>query len=245
MEEGECVLVASGQFEILGVALAKEPYKYRRELDDDFFSHVRNVHWLVTYEWDRARPVRIPGFDNTIARVDENSPRWNLANARLRILRPVPRKLKEAGEQRERELKEKYGQGGEGMEHKRLKKWVLDHPENVVDGPILRYHEEYRFESGDFADIVFDLPGGKYCVVEIETDVPMPGAYQALKYKTLKCAELRTDVKSASVEAVLVARVIPQDLEFCKIYGIRFVRMPLSREDHRGLERSIINYLRG
>jgi len=64
-------------------------------------------------------------------------------------------------------------------------------------------------------------------VVEIETEVPTPGAHQALKYRTLKCAQLGVDVKSPSVEGVLVAWQAPENMDFCKRYGIRFVKKRL------------------
>ncbi len=244
MEEGDCIVVANGQTDILGVALVKGPYEYRTELDNDFFSHVRNVQWLVAYEWDRGRPARIPGFDSTILRVSERSPLWRLTNVRLGIQRRVPWRLRNGGIVRERELERKYGRGGEGEEHKRLKEWVLNHPEIVVRGPVLRHHEEYRFDSGDRADIVFDRPGGKYCVVEVETDYPTPGAHQALKYRTLKCAEQGLDIKSSNVEAVVVAFLLPQDMMFFRKYGIRFARKTLAKHDPKGLERAAINFLR-
>lgn len=76
----------------------------------------------------------------------------------------------------------KYGSGGEGEEHKKLKKWVTENPKRIglldVKGlPKI----EWGFISGDTADILFDRENGKFAVVEIETDNPEPGFYQALK----------------------------------------------------------------
>jgi len=87
---------------------------------------------------------------------------------------------------------------------------------------------EYVFISGDAADVVFELDGDKYAVVEIETIDPLPGCYQTLKYKVLKCAELGQDIKSSNVEAILVAWSIPEEIKrFCTKYGIRFVEKKL------------------
>ncbi len=227
IEDGECVLVANGQTDVLGVGLAEEPYQYRPELRENFFTHVRKTQWLVAYDWDHRKPARIPGFRNTILKIDEGSPFWRLARLGLGIRRRIPQTVRNIALRRERDLQRKYGPGGESDEHKRLKHWVLDHPESVIDGPVLRQHEEYRFESGDRADIVFDLPSKRYCVVEIETDVPTPGAHQALKYRTLKCAQLGLDVKSPQVEAALVAWEGPADEGFCRRYGIRLVKKRL------------------
>lgn len=178
--------------------MAKESYEFRGELEDDFFNHIRGVRWLVAYDWGGRKPVRMPGFRNTILRVDEGSPFWRLTKLQLGIGRRIPKKLRNKGVRKELELGRKYGPGGESEEHKKLKRWVLEHPESVVHSTVLRRHEEYRFESGDRADIVFDLPAKKYCLVEIETDYPTPGAHQALKYRTLKCAELRLGGSTAS-----------------------------------------------
>jgi hypothetical protein len=70
---------------------------------------------------------------------------------------------------------------------------------------VLLGNTEYELPSGDRADVVFDLLGNRYAVVEIETDNPTPGAYQAIKYKVLKCAQVGLDLKSRNVEAILVA----------------------------------------
>ncbi len=228
MEDGDCVLVVNGHTDILGVGLTKGPYEYRKELDKDFFDHVRRVRWLVAYEWDHRKTASIDGFDNTLLRIDEGSQFWRLARIRLDMRGEIPTPLREKGARREVELERKYGPDGEGKDHKWLKHWVIDHPESVVDEPILDHHEEYRFRSGDRADIIFDLPNKRYCVVEIETDTPDPGVDQAIKYRTLKCAELGQDIKSTRIEGVLVAAAAPEDLGFCRKYGIRFVRKNLA-----------------
>lgn len=118
----------------------------------------------------------------------------------------------------------KYGAGGEGRQHKKLKDWVANHPDGIGVCDVVSTEVEYQFESGDAADIVFELRGKRYAVVEIETMDPLPGAYQVLKYKVLKCAQLGSDIKSPNVEPILVAWDIPPDVKrFCQQYGIRFV----------------------
>src|SRR5260370_34449359 len=73
MRYGDCVLVANGHTDILGIGLAREPYEYKKELDQDFFGHVRNMQWLIAYDWGHRRPARIDGFDHTLRRIDEKS----------------------------------------------------------------------------------------------------------------------------------------------------------------------------
>jgi len=122
----------------------------------------------------------------------------------------------------------KYGPGDEGNEHKKLKEWIAQNPMELGITDVKSRKIEYVLPSGDAADIVFELDGNRYIVVEIETFDPYPGCYQALKYRVLKCAELGEDLKSSNVEAILVAWTIPEVVNtFCKKYGIRFVEKKL------------------
>lgn len=118
--------------------------------------------------------------------------------------------------------KKKYG-GGEGKDHRRLKEWVANNPEflnlNDVEGVEI---ESHIFPSNDLPDIVFRCRD-KLISVEIETDTPLPGAYQAVKYKALLCAELGVPCTSQRVQTILVAWHIPSDIrEFCLGNGIAF-----------------------
>jgi hypothetical protein len=119
----------------------------------------------------------------------------------------------------------KYGNGGEGAAHKALKKWIAENPSFLELSKITGIEvEEHKFLSGDLPDIVFKIEHGKYAVVEIETIDPFPGAYQALKYRALLCAELGLDFNSGKVKAFLVAWKIPKEVDdFCVRYGIRTI----------------------
>lgn len=119
--------------------------------------------------------------------------------------------------------------GGEGEEHKKLKEWIAQHPEEIGLRLVKGEGEpEYVFPSGDAVDILFELVDNRYAVVEVETWNPLPGCYQALKYKVLKCAELGWKVGSPAVEAIVVARIGSDEImRFCAKYGIRFVKTDL------------------
>jgi RecB family endonuclease NucS len=116
----------------------------------------------------------------------------------------------------------KYGSGGEGKDHKQLKEYIARHPEviglqDVVDCEC----DKHRFLSGDLPDLVFTQRNGMYSVVEIETIDPLPGAHQAIKYRSLLSAEKRLTLDTKKVKAMLVAWNIPPDVrDFCKDYGI-------------------------
>ncbi len=117
----------------------------------------------------------------------------------------------------------KYGALGEGKEHKELKDWVARNPDFLGLYNIKRTEkEDHIFPSGDLPDIVFTCDGNKYATVEIETINPFPGAYQAIKYRSLLCAELGLPLDSANVKSFLVTKENSQDVEeFCRKYRIK------------------------
>lgn len=123
-----------------------------------------------------------------------------------------------------RMLTRKYGSGGEGKEHKMLKERVVNDPEVIGLTNWKEKEVEHSFISGDSADIWFRIDHDRYVVVEIETDFPLPGCYQALKYRVLQCAEIGTGINSSNVQAVLVAKTLPTEVQdICSKYGIRTV----------------------
>lgn|GEM_PF-6125250 len=122
----------------------------------------------------------------------------------------------------------KYGHREESSKHKALKEWIANNPDFIGLSDVNKAIIEYEFPSGDRADVVFERTDNHYTVVEIETDIPLPGAYQALKYRTLRCAELGLPIDSSDVEAILVAWSLSPELKaFCKKYNIRCVEKKL------------------
>jgi hypothetical protein len=122
----------------------------------------------------------------------------------------------------------KYGGGGEGEEHRKLKEYIRSHPEAIGLSSVKSGELEHTFISGDVVDILFEHRDGSYSVVEIETTDPLPGCYQAIKYRALQCAEMRLPLDSTKVRAVVVAHSIPSDLgKFCQSYGIHFYEVCL------------------
>jgi hypothetical protein len=118
----------------------------------------------------------------------------------------------------------KYGPGGEGKEHKQLKRWVFDNW-SVLGLPQQTYRkEEHLFLSGDSADVAFKFADGTAAAVEVEVDSywTLQGAHQALKYRTLMCAELGLPIDSPKVRGFLVAPESSGEARaFCRKYGIK------------------------
>ena len=117
----------------------------------------------------------------------------------------------------------KYGSGGEGQDHKELKIWLSQNPHKLGLKNVVNVEIEYKFLSGDAADIIFVHSKNRYTIIEVETNIPMPGAHQAIKYRALLCAEKQFPLDSPKVRAILVAWSIPKDVRiFCRNYSIGY-----------------------
>lgn len=125
-------------------------------------------------------------------------------------------------------MSRKYGPGGEGKEHRRLKEWIADHPEDIGISNVKRVEKEHPFCSGDRVDVLFELNDGTDVVVEVETLDPLPGCHQAIKYRALRCAERGIPLDSQNVIAYTVAWGIPDEVaSFCKKYNVTCQRLRL------------------
>jgi len=145
-------------------------------------------------------------------------PRTEPTGARTDIISPVP-PPNGSGDEGEGEI-DKYP-GGEGEDHKQLKEWIAIHPKKIGLTKVRDTELEHIFPSGDAVDILFQMKDGTDAVVEIETNFPIPGSWQAIKYRALRCAERALKLNSKKVKAILVAWKIPDALrEFCKNYNI-------------------------
>ena len=102
-----------------------------------------------------------------------------------------------------------FGYGGEGIEHKRLKKYIYEHPESVnIKVPSLR-KMEYVLDSGDKIDVYFEHDDGSRISVEVkpstspDSDI-LRGLFQCVKYKTVMDAENKVHYRRCRNKAILV-----------------------------------------
>lgn len=135
-----------------------------------------------------------------------------------------------------RELRAKYGPGGEGEEHRRLKEHVHAHPEVLRLGKHRHAQMELRFLTGDRVDVAVELADGSWCAVEVEVkgeQATLTGAHQALKYRALLAG--RTDNR-VDVRAALVAYEIPASVKaFCERHEVMALEIdPTARPRQRG-----------
>ena len=150
-----------------------------------------------------------------------------LTNEFKDIRHPTPQGMRRRLKSRTKTIlaKRKYGPGGEGQEHKKLKNWIAKNPKKIGITNAKSSEIEHVYVSGDMVDILFKLSDGTDVVVEIETNIPLPGCHQALKYRALRCAERGIKLSSQNVKAAVVAFQIDKDTEkFCNFYGIDYFR---------------------
>lgn len=119
----------------------------------------------------------------------------------------------------------KYGPGGEGKMHARLKQYIACHPEVLgVGGMASEAVIEHRFDSGNHVDVLIQFTDGRDAVVEVETDVPLPGCHQAVMYRVLRCVQRNADLGSPEVVSALVAfKLDPRTRELANKYGVHVV----------------------
>lgn len=157
-------------------------------------------------EWNRRRDevLAYEGWDELLREL-------NIEPMERRI--QPPKKLNEEACAVTRAEAKRYSRGGIGEQprHKRMKAYILKHPEVLkIKG---RAKPEHEFPSGDLCDVLVRLRKGGYAVVEVKVgDVDgelWKGIYQAVKYKALKRAEMTHHNEAGDVKAFLVAYSIP------------------------------------
>ncbi len=101
------------------------------------------------------------------------------------------------------------GSGGEGKDHKRLKKYILEHPESVGLKDVIYKSDEHTLPSGDRIDVYFVRKNGDRVAVEVKPksspDVDMMrGIFQCVKYETVMEAIRTIECGSFNVSSILV-----------------------------------------
>lgn len=197
----------------------------------DYFSSSAGAKWktgLYRYLPDEVIVNILIDLKQTLR--DENS-KWIVNELLVKDFANVtPQKISGARKNNKNEtrtnrisISRKYGSGGEGAEHKKLKEWVAKNPEQIGLKKVSNVHVEYRFLSNDCVDILFELEGGKDVVVEIETIDVEPGCHQLVKYKALRCLQKKELLNSNMVEMILVAWDIPELIKRkYSQYGIKY-----------------------
>ncbi len=235
MQIGDVVAIMAGEDRLLGICRVNGDYKFISRHRDNFFGHVRPVLWLVKKEFDQAIRFHLPKgrrFTRTLRIIKHEDPRtrdiWEslmrIKIKRIRLNSFVKKKKPEIS----KSSKKKYGPAGEGPQHREFKKWISRNPQRLGLPEPKETLVEYQLKSGECPDVLFLFEEGSYAVVEVETEHEVyRGAYQALKYKVLICAENGYPINSDKVKAFLVAYERDKNASsICSRYGIEYKVFP-------------------
>jgi len=236
MQIGDVVAIMAGEDRLLGICRVNGDYKFVSKHRNDFFGHVRPVLWLVKKEFDRAIRFHLPKgrrFTRTLRIIKHDDPRtkdiWDrLMDVKIkRIIRPNSF-VKKKKPKISKPSKKKYGSAGEGLQHREFKKWISRNPQRLGLPEPKDTLVEHQLDSGECPDVLFLFEDNSYAVVEVETEHEVyRGAYQALKYKVLICAENGYRIDSDKVKAFLVAYERDKKASsICSRYGIEYKVFP-------------------
>lgn len=139
-----------------------------------------------------------------------------LSDLNLQPIARDPKDLDKIGKEYSEYIKRK-GISAEGEGHLKLKEYVANNPRALGLSTSKKSSKEYMFPSGDECDVIFELAGDTYAVVEIKNGDEgdgelIKGVYQAVKYRALMEAE-KGHGGPVKVHAFLVAYGITKDAE--------------------------------
>jgi len=125
------------------------------------------------------------------------------------------------------------GKGGiESPAHRLLKDYVFADPTAALgEEGLTRIEKEYRFYTGDKADVVLEDQFGNIIGVEVETrvdDAELEGPLQAIKYRSM--LELEKGRRRGDGRAFLVAYSISRKIrQLCADYGVECFEIDAKR----------------
>jgi hypothetical protein len=134
--------------------------------------------------------------------------------------------IKTAIEEAKREASRIHRHGCvESEAHKKLKRYVAENPSCIGLNSVLSAFQEYIFPCGDKVDVAFESADNHWTVIEIELEglvQNLIGLFQAVKYKALKEAVLKSKDLQGVVDGFLVANSIPSEVQaLAGVLGVR------------------------
>lgn len=103
-----------------------------------------------------------------------------------------------------------FGNGGEGEEHKAIKKCIMEHPYTVnKTWKVIQSSTEKLLPSGDRLDVFFVLKDGKHIAIEVKPSTSLDnditrGIFQCIKYKAVMDTARALDNGQYENETMLV-----------------------------------------
>lgn len=127
-----------------------------------------------------------------------------------------------------------YG-GGEGEEHKALKKYICQHPECLNYKDVVFAETEHPLPSGDSLDVYFELSDGKHVAIEVKPSIAPDqdiarGIFQCVKYNAVMDALRKIECKGYEIEVLLVTagnfssqnKVLAEELDVKYVEGFKY-----------------------
>ena len=127
-----------------------------------------------------------------------------------------------------------YG-GGEGEEHKALKKYICQHPECLNYKDVVFAETEHPLPSGDSLDVYFELSDGKHVAIEVKPSIApyqdiCRGVFQCVKYNAVMNALRKIECKGYEIEVLLVTagnfssqnKVLAEELDVKYVEGFKY-----------------------
>ena len=127
-----------------------------------------------------------------------------------------------------------YG-GGEGEEHKALKKYICQHPECLNYKDVVFAETEHPLPSGDSLDVYFELSDGKHVAIEVKPSIApyqdiCRGVFQCVKYNAVMDALRKIECKGYEIEVLLVTagnfssqnKVLAEELDVEYVEGFKY-----------------------
>ena len=127
-----------------------------------------------------------------------------------------------------------YG-GGEGEEHKSLKKYICQHPECLNYKDVVFAETEHPLPSGDSLDVYFELSDGKHVAIEVKPSIAPDqdicrGVFQCVKYNAVMDALRKIECKGYEIEVLLVTagkfssqnKVLAEELDVKYVEGFKY-----------------------
>ena len=132
-------------------------------------------------------------------------------------------------EELQSKTKKMGGHGGEGEEHKSLKRFIYEHPECLGYDDVVYKSVEFRLPSGDQLDVYFVRENGDRVAVEVKPasspdEDMMRGIFQCVKYKSVLEAVRTVECESFNVSTILVlgGSLSDQNREIASELGVDF-----------------------
>lgn len=129
-----------------------------------------------------------------------------------------------------------YGTGGEGREHKALKEYIKDHPEELGLHNVRFAEIEHLLPFGDRLDVFFILSDGTNVAVEVKPSTsPLPdvsrGIFQCVKYAATMEAERRLKKESYNIQTYLILGADIDDVnkKIADVLKIKYIVVRLNR----------------